>query len=442
MGDATIVIPWRDGGCEYRRRNMGNTVAHLEQLGWPIILADSPGKDFNLSAARNAGVAQASTEIVVIVDADFYPHLHVLINGVRSTLRDGKVRHLAKRLAYLDEVGTGEILAGRTLRRGKIIHRSLGSPGGFVALTREAWDRIGGYDENYRDWGYEDLDWNDRAADIVGIEPAVIDCWHLWHPPAKRGEDTADNRALYHSKRAARKAGVSTDGQEPEQLPDVVYRVKQGENNPELLYSLRSLANFPHRRVWMVGHKPAWVKNVHHIEGNRHGRQKWANGWNNIELACGHPEISDPFVLVDDDMYFLEKTKTIPMLHRDSLRAQVDRTPPSGWKTTLASALTWLEGQGIMDPSSYEVHIPYVVHKAQMMEVFSKARDHSWPNPPQWRTIDANYWKRGGVESADVKVAGPGFTDFGQLLSTTDSTFKHVRRELESRFPRKSRYEA
>jgi hypothetical protein len=49
-------------------------------------------------------------------------------------------------------------------------------------------------------------------------------------------------------------------------LPDVVYVVRPGNRNEELRYSLRSIAaHLPHRRVWLAGFCPSWVRNISFI---------------------------------------------------------------------------------------------------------------------------------------------------------------------------------
>lgn len=42
---------------------------------------------------------------------------------------------------------------------------------------------------------------------------------------------------------------------------DILYLCRPGENL-ELRYSLRSLRNVPHGRVWIFGDCPDWVTNV------------------------------------------------------------------------------------------------------------------------------------------------------------------------------------
>src|SRR6516164_736816 len=69
--EATVVIPWRPSPSRlaaYRR------VREFWRLvNWPIVTADSDTEVFSLSQARNNGVRQADTPIVVISDADTIP---------------------------------------------------------------------------------------------------------------------------------------------------------------------------------------------------------------------------------------------------------------------------------------------------------------------------------------------------------------------------------
>ena len=46
---------------------------------------------------------------------------------------------------------------------------------------------------------------------------------------------------------------------------DVVYFVKDTKENEELRYSLRTLKNFPHAKVWFYGGCPEGLKPDHHV---------------------------------------------------------------------------------------------------------------------------------------------------------------------------------
>lgn len=47
---------------------------------------------------------------------------------------------------------------------------------------------------------------------------------------------------------------------------DLVYILKQSDINPDLKFSLRSIEKFcTYRKVWIVGYKPSWIKNVEYL---------------------------------------------------------------------------------------------------------------------------------------------------------------------------------
>ena len=88
---------------------------------------------------------------------------------------------------------------------------------------------------------------------------------------------------------------------------DFVYIVKESDKNDDLRYSLRSIAKFyPDHRVWIVGYKPKWVQNVGYIPVKQTGN-KWGNSVKNIIAACESKEISEDFILMNDDFFIIKE---------------------------------------------------------------------------------------------------------------------------------------
>lgn len=226
---------------------------------------------------------------------------------------------------------------------------------------------------------------------------------------------------------------------------DIIYPVRPGDSNEELRYSLRSIeANLPHGRVWMVGHKPGWVRNVEHLPGNRHGSPQ-LNLWHNLLTACRHPEVSDEVVIFNDDFYVTTPIPKVPILYRGYLddhlaRPRVQRGA-EWWRQSLHTTLIALRTLGIDRPLSYELHVPFRADKAAMAEVLDRFATLDPQCPPQWRTLYGNLHQIGGTQHPDCKAYTRAAVG-EPFHSTDDSSFRHFLAAFNRMFPRPSRYEA
>jgi hypothetical protein len=80
--EATVCIPWRPSPS--RIPIFERVMAFWEQVGWPVVTADSDTEIFSLAQARNNAVRKARTEVVVICDADTIP----VLDNVRAAVAD------------------------------------------------------------------------------------------------------------------------------------------------------------------------------------------------------------------------------------------------------------------------------------------------------------------------------------------------------------------
>lgn len=226
--------------------------------------------------------------------------------------------------------------------------------------------------------------------------------------------------------------------------PDVIYPVRPGDVNEELRYSLRSLANLPHGRVWMVGHKPSWVRGVEFIAGNDAPFAR-ANLYRNLWLACTHPDVSDDVVIFNDDFYVTTPVDAAPVLYRDNLNRQVaqliKRAGRTGWwQESMAKTRAVLHDAGYDDPISYELHTPFPCDRHKMATVLARFADVAAHNPPQWRTLYGNVEAIGGQLFADCKALRPGPVR-RPFHSTDDLSFRYFRGQFTQMFAEPSPYE-
>lgn len=229
---------------------------------------------------------------------------------------------------------------------------------------------------------------------------------------------------------------------------DVVYVVRPGDGNSPLRYSLRSLVNLPHRRVWLAGHRPTWVSHeVGHV-ATVQGNDRFANSTRNLEAAASHPEVAERFVYMNDDFYVMEPVDEIPLLHRARvhrfaahLRAKWGREYP--YLTGMLRTGELLASLGIDDPLCYEVHTPMMMTKTRLLE----ALDIGYGTRPlHKRTLYGNLFHDPAESTLvdDPKIAFGAQPSYlpTPFLSTGDrawsgATGKAVRRQ----FAAPSRYE-
>lgn len=211
--------------------------------------------------------------------------------------------------------------------------------------------------------------------------------------------------------------------------------------------SLRTLEkNLPnHGDIWIVGHKPNWLTNVHHIPGNGHPGHWNRNVYRNVLAACEHPDVPDDFIITNDDVMVTQPVTEIPIHYHSMLANQIapiKAKPTTWWHRSLIFTYNTLRAAGYENPISYELHIPLPVNKHNMAEALRKYADTVDHNniPVQWRTIYGNLNHIGGTQAKDCKARSRGPVTY-PYLSTTDATWRYFTGYFKSRYPKPSRYE-
>jgi hypothetical protein len=201
-------------------------------------------------------------------------------------------------------------------------------------------------------------------------------------------------------------------------LPDVVYLCGPDVGR-ELKYSLRSLRNLPHDRVWIAGYQPKGLTNVERLPVRQRPKQKWENQEANLRAYCDQRDGTDRFVLFNDDFYVMSPLDTVPVWHRGPIGTVVKgyglRTDEfvRRLKTTAAHL-----GD---DASCYDsIHTPMLLEKSKLLTVLDEL-----PKQALFRTWYGNRWKIGGQVHGDVKVKKHREPHDAPLLSTSDASFKY-----------------
>ena len=171
-----VCIPWRthpDRVPAFKR-----VKAWYEERGYNVITADSRKHEiFNVAASRNLAVSKASSDVVVVADADTIPDETALNIALQSPVG---VVYPFDRYRYLTvesvELPADEWVVDREYRS---------SVGGLFVCTSDTYWSIGGQDERFTRWGAEDnAFW--MAADTLASVTRIPGVVHAFGHDADR----------------------------------------------------------------------------------------------------------------------------------------------------------------------------------------------------------------------------------------------------------------
>ena len=228
---------------------------------------------------------------------------------------------------------------------------------------------------------------------------------------------------------------------------DFVYICKDGDNE-ELRYSIRSvMASFPDAKVWVVGGKPSWYTGEFIFIQQRSA--KYINAVNNLKAICASDNISEEFVLMNDDFYITKPIDSVETFHGglllDKINLYKQITTQSGYIIKLEKTFNKLSDLGIDSKLDYELHVPMIMEKEKLKSVLRHGTEFLW------RSMYGNIFNVGGTEIKDVKVYVDGpltaksydiTNKDHKYLSSTDTSFQMLYNNiLKELFKRKSIYE-
>lgn len=228
-------------------------------------------------------------------------------------------------------------------------------------------------------------------------------------------------------------------------LMDLSVVYMSGPQSEEMRYSLRSLVNYPHSNVVIVGDLPSFVnpKRVTFIPGNNF-QNKHRNTTHNLFLACQSPAVSEKFALFNDDFFVTEPVEPANY-HRGRISELLQELKAANW-----SQGRYIEGMKATaqiiggDPYSYDIHVPMLIEKSKYIAMLN-----DWSEKIKSQKVfhkrtlyghlyinDATYMKDPKVQDKYGHIQYP-------YTSTNEDTFNagFVGQELRKLFPRKCEYE-
>lgn len=194
-------IPERDDAWAWCKARWRSLLPEVE-----IIEGHHDDGPFNRSAAINRASALADEggrwDVAVVIDSDIFVRASQARGVIERAHFTGRVTWAHRRWRGLHEASTRRILAD---------HQDFGPEyEGFdmdllvektnplswsccIAIPRAVFDDLGGFDERFIGWGFEDMAFQSIVSGLYGYERLDGDVYHLWHP---RSEERLGGRAV------------------------------------------------------------------------------------------------------------------------------------------------------------------------------------------------------------------------------------------------------
>jgi len=186
--DVVLLAPRRaDGGHRDRLWSHSRRVWSEMFPDWTLVEGHHDHGPFNRSAAINqAAEAAGPWNVAVIIDCDVLPVEEAVRRAVKVASSETRAAAGFDVRLNLNQRGTEKILRGykgpweRMVQSKHPLCKS-----GALAVSRELWDAVGGFDELFVGWGFEDTAFEIACHTVSGQDlwkPDGVPLWHLWHP--------------------------------------------------------------------------------------------------------------------------------------------------------------------------------------------------------------------------------------------------------------------
>ena len=201
----SVLIPLRHGESDPDRLYaLGLVLGYYRDNfpDWQLIIRTS--EPFARGRALNAAAGMARGSVLVFQDADSLVPPRQLEDAVRLA-QGGLLAWAFTIYCRLSRASTRSVHSWEDLDDVEPEQVAPMPSLGVAAIRGDVFQRVGGYDARFVEWGYEDSAFA-VACERAGVEGTRVEgpLWHLWHPPApgsdlstEKSEDAERNRLLY-----------------------------------------------------------------------------------------------------------------------------------------------------------------------------------------------------------------------------------------------------
>lgn len=225
---------------------------------------------------------------------------------------------------------------------------------------------------------------------------------------------------------------------------DAVYILGTGStwNNNEIRFSLRSIDNnLAHDKVFIVGHLPHFITNVSHIKADDIYDSPLKNTLHKLKIACKDKQISDNFILLNDDFFILKKIAEVKPYYKCTLKQSLKahKSKHGYYYQAIKDTIDFTKGN-----KDWSLHYPFIFNKKKLLKTIELIEKQD--KNLLLRTVYANMHNIKGTQKYDVKIRSvPEIWKLKneRAISTTAGIVhrKEFSDFIKQRFPIKSKYE-
>jgi predicted glycosyltransferase involved in capsule biosynthesis len=204
----SVIVPFcPDGGR--RDQNYLWVVNRIKKLipDCELIVPMQEYQPFSRSMTHNMAVKRATKDVLLFCDADMVFDMDLIENGLEIVNSVPWVAPMNQKWDFGWQASNKLLSMEPNVNISSIglpVHKKWGAErcraGAMLMITKENYYKMGGFDERFNGWGYEDNAFMLTAQSIIGgyVETENI-AYHLWHPLGanQHPQLTEKNHVLY-----------------------------------------------------------------------------------------------------------------------------------------------------------------------------------------------------------------------------------------------------
>lgn len=204
-------------------------------------------------------------------------------------------------------------------------------------------------------------------------------------------------------------------------------------NHNELRYALRSWVKYGSvENVLIIGHRPEWLQNVHHVPYLDQRYPKVENIFRKVKMAA---ELYPEFILANDDHFLMEPIADLPYYYSCKLKDFKGHAGDTFFRYVDTTARLFPDGK------YFDIHTPMICRK-EIIDQLDYKKD------VLFKSYYCNTAGVEGVQLEDCKISGhirrdqiESYVKGRPFISTGESISLDLKKYLLERFPNPCTFE-